>query len=104
MTPRPIRFAQLAKVLKFFHNVELVKSPPAPTNSMYFIGSDRDEAFFPYCSGPVHYLDRAYEDSELIPIKLIYSLLKHLHIARDEFWKEVSTMATIHVRVPTRKK
>lgn len=91
MTPCPLLFAQLVKVLKF-NQVSLVTSPPAPTNMMYFVGSSKNEAFFPYSSGPVHYLDRCYDEQELIPVKLIHSLVKHLKIDRTHFWEDANAL------------
>jgi hypothetical protein len=92
MIPRPLSFAHLVKVMEF-NSVALVRSPPAPTGCMYFIGSSRADSFFPYSSGPVHHLDRYYEDGEMIPVRLINSLAKHLGIDRDQLWRDADALA-----------
>jgi hypothetical protein len=92
MIPRPLSFAHLIKVMEF-NSISLVRSPPAPNGCLYFIGSSRADSFFPYSSGPVHYLDRCYGDDELMPVKLINSLAKHLRIDRDQFWQDAEALA-----------
>jgi len=91
MTPRPLRFLHVVRVFAF-NKVSLIKSPPAPARSMYFIGSSRDDAFFPYGSGPVHYLDREYGDDEMVPVRLIHSLAKHLKLKRETFWADAAAL------------
>jgi hypothetical protein len=78
-----------------FNDVTLVTCPPAPRGSAYFVGSAKSESFFPYVSGPVHYLDREYQDTELIPVKLTNSLAKHLKIDREKFWKDADAVASL---------
>lgn len=103
MNPQPITFSLLVRV--FQHNaIDLVVSPPAPTGCMYFVGSQKSEAFFPYSSGPVHYLDRVYDGAELIPVKLAHSLCKHLMVSLDRFWKDADAlMAQAELPIPVRK-
>jgi hypothetical protein len=105
MNPRPLIFAHLVKVLEF-NQVALVQSPPAPAKHPYFVGPNKDAAFFPYSSGPVHYLDRPYADAELLPVKLIHSVIKHLKVDRDQFWKDVAAVAPgaqVQVKQPVAK-
>ncbi len=91
MKPQPIRFAHLVKTLEF-NKISLVRSPPAPSRCMYFIGSERADAFFPYQSGPVQYLDREYRNDEMIPVRLIHSLAKHLKLEWDKFWRDADAV------------
>jgi hypothetical protein len=106
MEPKPITFSLLVKVLQF-NEVSFVCSPPAPSGRPYFIGSSKSEAFFPYVSGPVKYLDREYSDVELIPVKLCHSLAKHLKIERDQFWRDAAALenvqASLFVQQPRRR-
>ena len=105
MKPQPLRFLHVVRVLEF-NKVSIIKSPPAPVGSVYFIGSSKDDAFFPYSSGPVHYLDREYEDQELLPVRLIHSWVKHLKLNRDAFWQDAAALqfttetAKVHLRRP----
>jgi len=92
MVPHPLSFAQLIKVLAF-NQISLVKSPPAPEKHPYFVGPNKAAAFFPYSSGPVQYLDRPYDDSEMLPVKLIHSIVKHMGLERERFWKDVDAVA-----------
>lgn len=91
MKPQPLRFLHLVKVFEF-NKISLVQSPPAPAGSPYFIGSSKAEAFFPYSSGPVQYLDRDYADEELVPVRLIHSLVKHLKMDRERFWMDAAAL------------
>ena len=63
------------------------------------MGSAKAESFFPYNSGPVHYLDCEYADDEMIPVKLANSLAKHLKINREKFWQDVDAVAS-QVQMP----
>ena len=84
MNSQPLSFVQLTERLKLF-GVSLVKSPPAPTGMMYFIGSEEGEAFFPYAKGPVRYI-QTYADNDILPVKQIHSIIKFLKIERAQFW------------------
>jgi len=45
--------------------------------------------------GPVHYLDRDYEDDEMVPVKLVNSLAKHLKINLEKFWQDADALASL---------
>ena len=94
MEPKPILFSHLVRVMQF-NEVSFVPCPPAPSGRPYFIGSAKSDAFFPYISGPVKYLDREYANDELIPVKLSNSLAKHLKIDRDKFWKDADALGFV---------
>jgi hypothetical protein len=92
MNPRPLSFAHLVKVLEF-NQVAFVTSPPAHPKHPYFVGPLKDPAFFPYATGPVKYLDRAYEMTEMLPVRFIHSVIKHLQIDPSKFWKDAEAVA-----------
>jgi hypothetical protein len=99
--PKPITFAHLVRIMRF-NDISFVPSPPAPSGRPYFIGSSKSEAFFPYISGPVKYLDREYENDELIPVKLSHSLAKHLKIDREMFWRDAEALENATELIPVR--
>jgi hypothetical protein len=64
-------------------DVYLVPSPPAPENTMYFVGSEKP-GYFPFGSGPICYI-RQRELDDLIPAQQVRSILRHLEITEQRF-------------------